>query len=261
MEIELKNIKNELFSNVNLNIKENEITSIIGKNSSGKTFLLDILYGLNFKYDGTIIVNNKELNNKTKINIRNDIFYLMDDFEKLLFSINIYEDIKYVVDKIDNQKLDELLKQFGLDKTILDKSYLEISISEKKKILLVIAFLSDKKILLLDNPTLYLDYKSKQNLIKLLKRKRLETIILIASMDTDFLLNISDKVIAINNNKLILYSNKYEIFENKTLLNKIGVKQPNICDFIYEVKSRKNIKLPHRDNINDLLKDVYRNAK
>lgn len=261
MEIELNNIKNDVLNDINFKIKENEITSIIGKNNSGKTLILDMIYGLNFNYDGNIIINEKTLDNKNKISIRNNIFYLMNDLDKLLFNINIYEDIKYVVDKVDEEKLKELFRLFNLDLNILNKNYLEISTSEKKRVLFVIAFLSNKKILLLDNPTLYLDYKSKQSLIKLLKRNKKDRIILISSMDTDFLLNVSNRVIVINNKKIILYSNKYEVFENKVLLSKIGVKQPEICNFKNIVKIEKNIDLPHRDNINDLLKDVYRNVK
>lgn len=261
MEVELKNVKNEILSDINFTIKENEITSIIGKNNSGKTLILNMIYGLNFNYVGNIIIDENTLDNKNKISIRNNMFYLMSDLDKLLFNINIYEDIKYVVEKFDEDRLNELFKLFNLDLNILNKSYLEISISEKKRVLLVIAFLSNKKILLLDNPTLYLDYKSKQNMIKLLKRNKKNQIILIASMDTNFLLNVSDRVMVINNKKIILDSNKYEVFENTTLLNKIGVKQPEICNFKNKVKTEKNIDLPHRDNINDLLKDVYRNAK
>ena len=261
MVVELNNIKNEILNDISFNLKENEITSIIGKNNSGKTLILDMIYCLNFDYSGNITINEKKLDKESKLNVRNDIFYLMNDLDKLLFNINIREDIKYVVDKLDEKKLEELFKLFDLDITILDKSYLEISNTEKKKVLLVIAFLSNKKILLLDNPTLYLDYKSKQSLIKLLKRNKKEKIILIVSMDTNFLLNVSNRVIVINDKKIVLDDNKYKVFENKSLLDKIGLKQPEICNFKNKVKVEKNINLSNSDNINDLLKDVYRNAK
>lgn len=261
MEIELIDVKNDFLKSINLKIKENEITSFIGKNKSGKTLILDMIYGLNLNYSGKIIINKKLVTKENLINIRNDIFYLIDDVDKLLFNINIKEDIKYAVKKVDDEKLKELFNLFNLNLNILDKNYLEISTSEKKKISLIMAFLSNKKILLLDNPTSYLDYKSRQNLIKILKRNKKNQIIIISSMDTNFLLNISDKVIALNDKKIIQYNNKYEIFENKTLLNKIGVKQPDICDLKNKIKSKVNINLPHSDNINDLLKDVYRNVR
>ena len=122
--------------------------------------------------------------------------------------------------------------------------------------------MSEKQIIILENANLKLDTKSKQALIKELKRlKRNNKIIIMTSYDTVFLLGVSDKILVVEKNKIIKEDNKFEILSNKKLLKKINLKIPDTLNFINEVKEIKNIKIGYRDNIDDLLKDIYRYAK
>lgn len=260
MEVELKNVTyKNILKNINLIFRENEITSIIGKNGSGKTEILNLISDnslIEFN-KGEIIVHKDGIDTN-----QNKKFYLMENYKNQLFNINILEDIKYGNKKIDKDRLNELLKLFALDEKILSRSYLEISSGEKKKILLVSMILSESKILLLDNPTSSLDYKGVKSLIKLLKReKRSGKTIIIVDQNFDFLLSISDRVVVVDNRKIIADDDKYKIFENKDLLKKANMKLPNISSFRKKALDMKSIKLERRDNINDLLKDIYRHAK
>lgn len=267
MEIKFENVTyKKILNKLSFKIKISEITSIIGKNNSGKTTILDLIYGTLLPDLGKVSITLPEISSKTNKNqsIKNELFYLDSNYKKQLFNINIYEDIKYGIKNIDNQKLYELLKMFELDSSILNKSYLEISNSEKQKIVLISMLLSNKKIILLDNPTSSLDYKSKQTLIKLLKlekRNDNKKIIIITSNDTNFLLSLSDRIIVLDSGKIIADGNKYNILGNEDLLKKIYIEIPNIINFKNKVSKNKNINLIHRDNLNDLIKDIYRNAR
>jgi len=261
MEIEIKDVtyKNVL-KNINLVFKENEITSIIGKNNSGKTTLFNLIYGSISPDKGKIEISSKSENDNYSQN--RDIFYLTENYKDELFSINILEDIKYRNKKIDFEKLYNLLKLFNLNSQILNKNYMEISNGEKKKILLIISILSENKVLLLDMPTSGLDHKGVQALIRLLKReKRAGKVIIVIDENSDFLLSISDKIVTIDNKKIIDVNNRFTVLENENLLRKIGLQIPNICNFRNRVLELKKVKLEYRDNINDLLKDIYRHAK
>lgn len=261
-EIKYKNIFNEL----NLDIKNNQILSLVGKNSSGKTSFFNLIYCLHLDFSGKITIDRKNIDNKTKNKeidiIRKKQFYLTQEFYAQLFSINILEDIKYAVPNYKIAELEELLKYFNLNNDILKKTFNELSLGERKKILLIIMFLKDSKILLLDDPTSNLDQKTIDNLIKLLKKeKRKNKIIIISSQDSDFLLNITDTILMIENNNITKIDDKYSFFENRELLNKCSLAMPNILLFREVVLNKKNIKLMNRDNINDLIKDIYRSAK
>lgn len=261
MEIELKDVTyKNILKNINLTFKEKEITSIIGKNGSGITELLNLIYGGITSDSGVVIINAKENSNSLKRQL--DVFYLTEDYKNQLFNINILEDIKYGNKKFNKDRLYELLKLFNLDSNILTKNYLEISSGEKKKIMIILGILRDTKIIILDNPTSGLDYKGIQTLLKLLKdEKRAGKIIIITEKNTDFLLSVSDRVIVIDNKKVVADDSKFNILENIELLKKIYIRIPNICNFRSKVLDLKSIKLEHRDNINDLIKDIYRHAK
>lgn len=256
----------DVFENLTLEINKNEITSIVGKNSCGKTVFLNLIYGLDQNFEGKITIGKKSFNSKTKIKdvdeIRASISYLVQDYERQLFNINILDDIKYGLDKINLEELQELLKSFGLKEEILKKSYFELSDSEKKKILIIKIFIRDTKIILLDDPTNGLDQKGISTLIKLIKKeKRKDKIIIISSGDCEFLLNISDKVLIINSKKIVNCENKYEFFSNQLILNNCGLSAPNVLNFREKVFNRRGVKLVYRDSVNDLLKDIYRNVK
>lgn len=256
----------DIFEKLNIEIKSEQVTSIIGKNGSGKTTLLNLIFGLDTNFTGKIVIGRKSITNKIKNKdldiIRKNIFYLNQDYQNQLFNINVLEDIKFANSTIRGSKIHELLKDFDLAPQILNKNYFELSNGEIKKILLIIMLIKKSKIILLDDPTSGLDQKSISNLIKLIKKeKRNGKLIIIASQDVEFLLSVSDDIIIIDGGKIVKKDNKYEVFSNQTLLNKCALKMPNIIEFRENVLKRKKVKLMYRDNINDLMKDIYRNVK
>lgn len=267
MEIKLNKIKyKNIFEKLNIQINDSTLTGIIGKNGSGKSTLLNIIYGLYNNFEGEVYID-KEVINKSNIkdkiqNIRKDIFYLKQEYQDSLFCINVLEDIKYSIPKIDLEKLNDLLKMFDLDEKILKKNYLDLSNSEIKRILIIKMFLKDYKIILLDDPTSDLNQKSISNLIKLLKREKYnDKLVLISSTDSEFLLKTCDNYIIIDGKKVYLKNGKYSVFNDATLLNRINLSMPSVLAFKLYVDNKKKIKLVYRDNINDLIKDIYRNVK
>lgn len=258
MEVKIDNICNEKnLKNISVILKQSQITALIGSNDSGVTDLLNIVSRQKEPMSGTVtIIDSKNSKDEVKIS------YLNLDFKKHFFNINIYEDIKLNTDKINEENLTELMSLFKLDKTLLYKNYSELSSGELKKFALISVLIQDKDIILLDNPTVFLDRRSIQTLIKILRKERAKNkIILINSEDSNFLLEVCDRVIVFYNNKILIDDTKYNILENKKILDKIDMDIPNVLDFRNKLLEIKDIKLDYRDNINDLIKDIYRNAR
>lgn len=250
-----------MFKELNANIKDSEITAIIGKNGSGKTSIMDMIFGIETNFNGEIKIGKSAISKKNVLNIRNSIGYIRQNYDQDLFNVNVLEDIKYGSSNIDIKKLNELLESFGLNEKILDECYIDLSSGEKKKILIIKLLLSNKAIFLIDDVTKGLDSKSISTLVRLLKNeKRAGKIIVLTSTNSDFLLSVADSFIILENKELKIYSNKYDVFTDERLLDSTKMCMPNVVNFKI-LAQNKGIKLLYRDNINDLMKDIYRNAK
>ena len=266
MEIELNKIKyRNLFNSLSVKIMDNEVTAIIGKNGSGKTSIMNLIYGLDKDFDGEIKIGEKSIDKKIKkvdiLNIRKNISYLKQDYEEILFKSTVIEDVKAETSELNMDKLNELLKIFDLDESILKKCYINLSSSEIKKVSIIKTFLSDKGIYLLDDITNGLDNKGKEALLKLLKReKRNNKTIIITSQDSNFLLKVADNIIVLDGYRVKSNTNKYELFSDTGILKRISMDIPSILDFKLSAE-KSNIKLNYNDNINDLIKAIYRHAK
>lgn len=263
MGIKFVNVSYEILKDLNLSFDGTGITSIVSKNDIEIKTIFDLIYALKIPENGEIKLGrtsiSKEIKPKSIINLRKNISYLSDCAH--LFNISIMEDLKVISKKSSPKKLDEMLKLFNLEKDILKKNYADLSKSEKKKILLISLLLKDSKYILLINPTNDLDYKSSQALIKVLKSlKREDKTIILSSNDPDFLLQVSDDVILFENGKVLSYGNKYEILSSK-VLSRFEFNNPEILNFRSKVEEIKNRKLNYRDNILDLIKDIYRDVK
>ena len=114
------------------------------------------------------------------------------------------------------------LSNFGFKKEEVYKKVSFLSGGEKVKVLLCKVLLEDNNLLILDEPTNYLDVKAVESLEEALKNTN-KTIILVCH-DRKFISNICDYILKIDNNKLEKFDGSYFEYEkekNKVLLNKI----------------------------------------
>lgn len=122
-------------------------------------------------------------------------------------------------------------------------------------------YVGNNKVVIIE-PTIILNYEEILNLESLLKSLKIKYNVefIIYSKDTDFLLEISEYIF-IKNSDIIIKSGLVQdiLFEEQVLIdNKIKV--PNMVSVINLACKRYGVKLKHRNNINDLIKDIYRES-
>ena len=203
--ISLKRKNNIVFKNLNLEIKGNQITGIIGPIGSGKSSLMKIITGI-LDYDGDIIIDNQNIKQCKHESVLKHIIYIPQ--HPILFNKSLYHNITYGSTH-DKDSVNKILKELdlltffnsfpqGLD-TIAGKGGSNLSGGQKQMIALIRSLLQNKKIILLDEPSSSLDNKNKQIFMNLVKKLKNKTIII--NTHDDKLFEICDKIINIDHIK------------------------------------------------------------
>jgi len=265
------------FINVNYNTKlhdvsftfnENQIHGIAGVHGSGKTAILELIDALIFPDLGEIKINNKDLSNINNLNLyRKKIGLVFQNPEEQFFCSTVKEEIEFGLkyhkkERKDNIKhIKEALIMVGLDESYLLKDPFSLSSGEKRRVAIASVLAFNPKVIMFDEPTITLDEKSKDSLIKIIKmlKNKYNKTIIISTTDTDLLHKLCDHVIVLKDGYKVMDGTKYEVFTQD--IENYGLKKPKIIEFEQLVLKEKNIKIGYRDDINDLMKDIYRYVK
>ena len=212
MYIEFKNVSKKYYQGkititaldkVNFSIDEGELVVILGPSGAGKTTLLNILGGIDTATSGTINVAGKNI---TKLNEheltkyrRTDIGFVFQ-FYNLIQNLTALENVELAV-QLCKDHLDpkEILTKVGL-KNRLNNFPSELSGGEQQRVAIARSIAKNPKLLLADEPTGALYFKTGKQILKLLEdvcRKEKMTVIIITH--NSILASMADKVIKINN--------------------------------------------------------------
>ena len=247
-----------------------KVYSIIGDRDSGKEKIGLLINAVNKPLIGTIKIG-KYLNDGKYIKningLRMNVGYLKENPNEFLFNkivkLELEFGLKYFKYKLNkkNIRISEALKLVGLNEEYLKRRIDSLNISEKKKVSLASILIFNPSVIIIEEPSIFLNYRDNEKLIKLiklLKDKYNKTIILI-SKDTNLSYKVSDEIILLNKGSMVYAGNK-SILEDEKVLNNINVDVPEIVKFI-NISNKFDANLTYTSNILDLIKEVYRNAK
>jgi nitrate/nitrite transport system ATP-binding protein len=189
-------------TDVNLNIKENEIISIIGHSGCGKSTLLNMIAGLDMATGGGIILDNKEITGPGPE--RAVVFQNHSLLPWLTVYQNIEMAVKKVMPELSPKELKERVYKFiemvNLDHA-KDKYPGEISGGMKQRVGIARALSIKPKVLLMDEPFGALDSLTRANLQEHLMRiqQNVKNTVIIITHDIDEAVLLSDRVIMMTN--------------------------------------------------------------
>ena len=254
--------EHEVLKNINIKLKAGKINAIVGKSGSGKTTLLELITGILKSTTGKVLIDEKEINN---LNNAFDIGYVSQDNNQFLQK-TVKEELEMLL-KLYNYKLKEAKKRIndslimvGLNEKYLNLNINNLSSGEKKKLALASALILNPSILIIDEPVIGLDRKTKEELKKIFRilKTRYNKTIIFVSNNLDFVLEVADYVYVLYDKEIVLEGKKIDVLSKTDILKKYGIIGPNITSFENLVLTKKQIKIGYRYEINDLIKDIYR---
>ncbi len=206
-------------NNISLSLKEKENLGIVGESGSGKTTLGQAICHL-IKFEGDLkFYNGIEKNFRKSVQI-----VFQDPFNSLNPRMNIEQIVgeglevhyKEINKKDKKQRIIQTLKEVGLSETDLIKYPHEFSGGQRQRIAIARALILDPKLLILDEPTSALDITMQQQILKLLHniQKDRDLTYVFISHDLNAVASIADKIVVMQNGKIVEYGNKQQIFEN-----------------------------------------------
>ena len=165
-------VKTLALKNASFKINRGEFCIIVGESGAGKTTLLNILGGMDTLTDGKVLVDKEDIstyNNKKLTNYRrNDVGFVFQ-FYNLIPNLTALENVEIAAqlckDSLDSKKV---LEQVGL-KNKARNFPAQLSGGEQQRVAIARALAKNPKLLLCDEPTGALDYKTGKSILKLLQ--------------------------------------------------------------------------------------------
>lgn len=214
--IELKNVykyfevgRNKIVANdnINLNIDEGELVIIVGASGAGKTTLLNLIGGMDTLSDGEIIVDKKNLstmNEKELTKYRRDDVGFVFQFYNLIPNLTSIENVELASEIAkDNMDAEKALDEVGLSHR-KNSFPSQLSGGEQQRVAIARAIAKNPKLLLCDEPTGALDYKTGKSILKLLQdtAKNLNTTVIIITHN-GAIKDIADKVFELKDGTIV----------------------------------------------------------
>ena len=200
-EVEIKALNGVSFS-----IDKGELVCILGASGAGKTTCLNLLGGMDTATSGSLKVDNKEittLNSKQLIEYRRLDIGFVFQFYNLVQNLTALENVELAV-QLCKDHLDPktMLKKVGLGDR-LNNFPSQLSGGEQQRVSIARAIAKKPKLLLCDEPTGALDYKTGKQILKLLEetcRKENMTVIIITH--NTLIAPMADKIIKFRNGQV-----------------------------------------------------------
>lgn len=264
MEIIINDLSYKNLSNLTFTIHEGVITGITGE---GKSTVLRLINGI-LEGRGKVTYNGERPTKKTKLKVIKEIGYIGSNFTNPYMATTVEEHIMFFIQyhklsiKDPNKKIKDSLKIVGLNDKYLTRNISSLSSSEKKLLELSTVLLINPKILLLDEPFINMDNKNEKKLARLLDQlnDRFNINVVIASNDSNILYKYTKKVILLKDNKVFMEGDTKEVYSDALLLKKNNFDIPEIVEFVYLAKKKKNVKIDYHRDIRDLIKDIYKHV-
>ena len=216
--IEIRKLKKKYDDNfelgeINLDIPSGYVIGLIGENGAGKTTLIKSILSIINIDSGDIKIFNK--NNKDEYLVKEDIGVVLDGmfFPEIMTINDINIVMKSIYKNWDSELFNKYLRKFKLSKS---KKIKELSKGMRKKLEIVTALSHHPKLLILDEPTSGLDPVVRNDILEIFLdfiRDEEHTILFCTHITSD-LEHIADKIVFIDNGKVILNENKDELLDN-----------------------------------------------
>lgn len=248
----LKNIKKiyeqgdeAVLYDINLTFNKNEFVSILGCSGAGKSTLLNIIGGLDDKTSGKLLINGKDIYKRDDLNLdyyrKNNVGFIFQNYN-LIEHLTVYENVMLPLlltnSKNKHKRVLKILDKTGL-KGKKNSKICDLSGGQKQRVAISRALINNPDIILADEPTGALDYKTGYEIMNLIKKLSRNKLVIMVTHNKVLAKKYSSRIIYLDKGRVISDTNpskeKNEYFSTKFKSGNLSIKNA----LLYSIKTIK----------------------
>ena len=233
---------------IDLTIKSNIVTGIIGHTGSGKSTLVELFNGILKPSNGTVYLDGEDIWAKPKEirNVRFRVGLVMQYPEAQLFEETIRADIAFgpknmglSADEIAERVL-EAARFVGLDEELLDKSPFDLSGGQKRRAAIAGIIAMRPEVLILDEPAAGLDPAGRESVFANIMNYKKETgaTVIIVSHSMKDMARYCDDIVVMSEGKVMMQGDRDTVFADAERLSEAGLDIPQITKLMIALEKK-----------------------
>jgi len=233
---------------INLEIADGEFAGIIGHTGSGKSTLIQHINGLIRPTSGEIEVDGRKISGQSSSlnTLCREVGLVFQYPEHQLFELTVAKDIAFGPKNLGlppeevERRVREAAALVGLKEKYMEKSPFELSGGQKRRGAIAGVLAMRPKILILDEPTAGLDPKGRDSILHQIRQLHRQTglTVILVSHSMEDVAEYVDRVIAMNDGRIVLDGTPRQVFSQRDTLLSIGLAVPQITELAYQLRAR-----------------------
>ncbi len=216
----------EVFKGFSIEVEEGEILALLGPNGSGKTTLIKILSKILAPKSGSVLIENRDINSYSYAEL-SKVVASVPQIHRPTFEYTVFDVVlagrnphlsSVAPSKRDEEIVISILEELNI-LSLADRPYTDISGGELRLVLIARALAQEAKIILLDEPTAFLDFKNKNLILnKVLELREKKNITFIITLhDPNEAIQVADRVLLLKKGEVVSLGKTGEVLTPQNL--------------------------------------------
>lgn len=228
--------KTKVLKDVTLNIEKGKKTVFLGENGSGKSTLFLIMNGLLKAQKGNLYFEREKIKYKKKNleKLRRKVGIVFQDPEIQIFAPLVFQEVAYgpenlgfSCEKVEKSVI-RAMNEVNIE-DLSDRPCHHLSYGQKKRVSIAAITAMDPELLILDEPTAWLDSKNTKRISEILDNcSKAGKTLVVSTHDTDFAYEFADYIYVLEKGEIVRQGSRDEVFEDFTFLRKSNLNIPNV---------------------------------